>query len=84
MVSTPQNGPNAPLDAVFARRGPVYPRFGVFWAVPAHQKWVKNGSKIGQNECDLIGVRVDVFLARFEAYLGGFDSPCVAKSLPSE
>ena len=35
LVSTPQNGPNAPLDAVFAHRGPLQPQFGVIWPTQA-------------------------------------------------
>ena len=41
LISTPRNGPNAPL----VHWVPILPRFGVFWAVRAHEKWVHNQFK---------------------------------------
>ena len=43
VVSTPQK---APVDVILACQMPVWPRFGVFWATHAHQKWVQNGSNL--------------------------------------
>ena len=43
VVSTSQNGPNAPLDTVWLR-------FGVFWSAHAYRKGVPNGSFFSEHE----------------------------------
>ena len=78
MFSTPQNGPNAPLQAGFAHRVRVQPHFGGFWPVHVHQKgvkMVKNGSKMTFSKTDTgpFGVSLELFLARSEASLSRFD-----------
>ena len=66
-VSTPQNGPNTPLDVVLAHQAPVWPGFGS-----------ETGPRLVEllflleNDPGPFGVPVDVFPARLEAYFGLF------------
>ena len=57
-----------------------------FWGVLASACPLKRGSKMGfpQSDPGPLGVTVDVFSARFEAYLGYFDRLYVPKSLKGE